>query len=163
VTKTHHVLDAHGAQLIKEIIVSTKLRLAAFAATMTAPFAALAFENTYVPAEKIPYAIEAPGQPQQLGPLWGKRAEGPAGTLLKVPAGFRAPIHAHTADYRAVVIEGQWTHWVPETGEGKGIELSPGSYWTQKADQMHADACVSETSCVILLINDDPYRTYLPK
>jgi len=51
---------------------------------------------------------------------------------------------------------------VPETGEGEGVELPPGSYWTQKADQMHLDACISDTECVILLINDDPYTTYLP-
>jgi len=120
-------------------------------------------ENEYVPAERIPFAFEAPGQPQQLGPLWGRRAAGPAGTLLKVPAGFRAPIHAHTADYRAVVITGVWTHWVPETNEGQGLELRPGAYWTQKADQMHGDACVSDTECVILLINEDPYETYLPE
>ena len=140
-----------------------KLRLAAFAAIGLAPLQGLAFENTYLPAEDIPYALEAPDQPQRLGPLWGVRAEGPAGTLLKVPAGFRAPIHAHTADYRGVVIEGRWTHWVPESGEGEGIELLPGAYWTQKADQMHGDACVSDTECVILLINDDPYETYLPE
>jgi quercetin dioxygenase-like cupin family protein len=122
---------------------------------------AVAIENTYLPVERIPFAFEAPGQPQQLGPLWGVRSTGPAGTLLKVPAGFRAPIHAHTAGYRAVVIEGQWKHWVPETGEGEEVELLPGAYWTQKADQMHADACVSDTDCVILLINEDPYETYL--
>jgi hypothetical protein len=120
-------------------------------------------ENEYVPAERVPFAYEAPGQPQQLGPLWGRRAEGPAGTFLKVPGGFRAPIHAHSADYRAVVIMGVWTHWVPETDDGQGLELRPGAYWTQKADQMHGDACVSDTECMILLINEDPYETYLPE
>lgn len=143
--------------------MALKLRFAAFAAVILPPFSAFAFENTYLPVEKAPYALEAPDQPQQLASLWGRRATGPAGTLLKVPAGFRAPIHAHTADYRAVVIEGRWSHWVPETGEGEGIELLPGAYWTQKADQMHADACVSDTECVILLINYDPYVTYLPQ
>jgi hypothetical protein len=113
--------------------------------------------------DKIPYVFEAPNPPQQLGKLWGDRAIGPAGTLLKVPAGFRAPIHAHTADYRGIVIEGTWSHWIPDTAEGKGIELAPGSYWTQEADQFHADACISTTDCVILLINETPYRTYLPK
>ena len=121
------------------------------------------FQNELIPAERVPFAFEAAGQPQQLGPLWGVRAEGPAGTLLKVPGGFRAPIHAHTADYRAVVISGRWTHWVPGSGEGQGSELRPGSYWTQRADQMHGDACVSDSECVILLINQDPYRTYLPE
>lgn len=138
-------------------------RLAALASAIVFASPAAAIENVYVPDKAVPYALEAPDQPQQLGSLWGRRAEGPAGTLLKVPAGFRAPVHAHTADYRGVVIKGLWTHWVPETGEGEGIELPPGSYWTQKADQMHADACISEVECVILLLNEDPYETYLPK
>jgi quercetin dioxygenase-like cupin family protein len=136
---------------------------AALAAIVSISLPVLALDNSFLPAAAIPYAFEAEGQPQQLGSLWGDRAVGPAGTLLKVPGGFRAPIHAHTADYRAVVIEGRWAHWVPETGEGERIELAPGSYWTQRADQPHADACVSATECVILLINDDPYVTYLPQ
>ena len=114
-----------------------------------------------MPAEEVPFVHEAPDQPQQLGPLWGTRSNGPAGTLLRFPRGFVAPVHAHTADYRAVVIKGTWKHWLPGDTEGRGPELKAGSYWTQKADQMHADACVSESDCVILIINEDPYETYL--
>ncbi|MGH8196234.1 MAG: DUF4437 domain-containing protein [Woeseiaceae bacterium] len=76
-----------------------------------------------------------------------------------IPGGFAAPIHSHTADYRAVVIEGTWTHWFDENTKGEAVELRPGSYWTQPADKRHGDACVSETPCTILLINSDPYET----
>jgi quercetin dioxygenase-like cupin family protein len=112
-----------------------------------------------LPAESIPWAVEAPGQPQRLGKLWGERSTGPAGTLLKVPGGFVAPIHSHTADYRAVVVEGAWKHWFDENAEGAAVELRPGSYWTQAADKWHGDACVSEIPCTILLINSEPYET----
>lgn len=71
-----------------------------------------------------------------MGSLWGERAKGAAGTLLKVPA---------------------------TGGEATKGELPSESYWTQKANEMHDDACLSETECVILLINDTPYETYLPK
>jgi len=114
-----------------------------------------------VPAQKIPWAVEAPGQPQRLGALWGERSKGPAGTLLKVPGGFVAPIHMHTADYRAVVIEGIWKHWPEGASQAGAIALRPGSYWTQKARKWHADACVSKAPCTILLINTDPYKTVL--
>jgi hypothetical protein len=117
--------------------------------------------DTMVPAQKIPWVVEAPGQPQRLGKLWGDRAIGPAGTLLKVPGGFVAPVHMHTADYRAVVIEGTWKHWPERGSKDKAAALRPGSYWTQKARLWHADACVSKTSCTILLINTDPYKTVL--
>lgn len=116
-----------------------------------------------MPLHAVQFVEEAPGQPQLLGPLWGDRAVGPAGTFLKTPAGWEAPLHAHTADYKAIVIQGTWTHWVPATDEGKGIELPVGSYWTQGAGQPHKDACLSTEACIVLLINDAPYRTYLAK
>ena len=116
-------------------------------------------QDTRIPAEEAPYRIEVPGQRQQLASLWGERASGPAGTLLKVPGGFVAPVHAHTASYRAVLVEGRWRHWLPDQPQGN--DLLPGSYWTQVKDQPHVDACVSDTSCVLLLVNDDPYTTYL--
>ena len=43
----------------------------------------------------------------------------------------------------------------------RGCGLPPGSYWTQAADQPHKDACVSDEACIILLINQEPYETYL--
>ncbi|MBZ9959472.1 DUF4437 domain-containing protein [Mesorhizobium sp. BR1-1-14] len=139
------------------------LKILTLAAMLTIPGRAFGLEDSYLPASKIPYVSEAPDQPQRLGPLWGERAKGPAGTLLKVPGNWHAPVHAHTADYRAVVIQGLWAHWQMDGGEASKVELPPGSYWTQKANEMHADACLSEAECVILLINTEPYETYLPK
>jgi hypothetical protein len=81
-----------------------RFALLALAFLSAVPGKAFALEDSYLPAGKIPYLAEAPGQPQRLGALWGERATGPAGTLLKVPGKWRAPVHAHTADYRAVVI-----------------------------------------------------------
>lgn len=114
-----------------------------------------------VPIEKVPWAVETPGQPQRLGSLWGVRSKGPAGTFLKVPGRWDAPVHTHTADYRAVVIEGIWKHWPEGSNKAAAPDLHPGSYWTQTARQWHADACVSSTPCTILLINSQPYRTIL--
>jgi hypothetical protein len=132
---------------------------AAALAVLGTSVSAKAPSDVMIPVEKIPWAVEAPGQPQRLGALWGHRATGSAGTLLKVPGGFVAPVHTHTADYRAVVVEGVWKHWPEGAGKDQAIALRPGSYWTQKARQWHADACVSKTSCTILLINTDAYKT----
>lgn len=59
--------------------------VAAVAAVIILPSQTYALENTYLPVEKVPYYEEMPDQPHRLGPLWGKRDVGPAGTLLKVP------------------------------------------------------------------------------
>jgi hypothetical protein len=130
---------------------------AAGGAVATTAFAA----DRMIPIERVPWAVETPGQPQRLGSLWGVRSTGPAGTFLKVPGGWEAPIHTHTADYRAVVIQGVWKHWPEASSKAAATSLRPGSYWTQKARQWHADACISSTPCTILLINSQPYRTII--
>jgi hypothetical protein len=123
--------------------------------------AAYAADDVVIPFPEVKFMEEAPGQPQRLGPLWGIRAQGAAGTYLRTPGGFEAPLHSHTADYRAVVIKGTWSHWIPANGEKAAKPLPVGSYWTQKADEPHKDACISTEECVILLINNDPYQTVL--
>src|SRR3982750_2536785 len=86
--------------------------------------------NPNVRANKLARYREAQNIPAEPAPLWGDRSKGEAGTYLRVPGGWEAPLHYHTADYWAVVVQGEWTHWVPSTGEGKGIQLLPGAFWT---------------------------------
>jgi hypothetical protein len=118
--------------------------------------------NRYVTAANIPWVAE-PGAPVELGRLWGvPRDQGEAGTLLRTPAGFRSGVHSHTADYWAVVIQGTWEHWVPSTGEGRRLRFEPGAHWSQVRTQLHEDACVSTTPCVIFLYNKAPYVTQFP-
>jgi hypothetical protein len=120
-------------------------------------------QNRYIPPDKTPWYNEAPNVPVDLAPLLGDRAKGEAGTLLRAPGGFDSGPHSHTADYWAIVVEGEWAHWVPSTGEGRGVRLLPGAFWTQVHTQLHQDACLSKTPCVIFLFNRDPYVTEYPK
>ncbi|HEU0310696.1 MAG TPA: DUF4437 domain-containing protein [Sphingomicrobium sp.] len=137
---------------IRSICTMTAISLAAAANGATPG-------NHYLPADRIAWSSD-PGAPVELGPLWGKRADGEAGTLLRTPPGFRAPLHSHTADYWAVVVQGTWEHWVPSTGEGKDIRLERGAHWTQVKAQWHGDACVSAEPCIIFLFNKEPYETH---
>jgi hypothetical protein len=118
--------------------------------------------NRYITSDKLPWYKEAPNIPIQLAPLWGDRAKGEAGTLLSAPPGFDSGLHSHTADYWAVVVQGTWRHWVPSTGEGVGLTLQPGAFWTQIHTQLHQDACVSKTPCIVFLFNRNPYVTEFP-
>ena len=54
--------------------------------------------NRYVPADALPWYKESPDLPVDLAPLWGNRANGEAGTLLRTPPGFDSGPHSHTAD-----------------------------------------------------------------
>lgn len=121
------------------------------------------FTNRYIPADRISWYAEAPGIPIKLAALWGDRKTGEAGTLLTAPAGWESGLHSHTADYWAVVVQGTWRHTVPSTGEGKGLRLESGAFWTQKHTQLHEDACISATPCVVFLFNKNPYVTEFPK
>jgi hypothetical protein len=104
-----------------------------------------------VPVSELAWMEEIPGEPQRIARLWGDRAVGQAGVLIKVPGGFDAGVHAHTSDYHAVLISGTWTHSVETTGAGQGKTLTRGSYWMQPAKEMHRDRCVSSTECVVLV------------
>jgi hypothetical protein len=119
--------------------------------------------NELLPIERAPWLQEGPQDQHQLAQLWGDRGSGQAGVLLRTPGGFKSGIHAHTADYRALVIAGTWIHTVPEAGESNGVELRPGSYWTQRRDQMHADECKPGAECIVFVFTEAKYETYQPK
>jgi quercetin dioxygenase-like cupin family protein len=73
--------------------------------------------------------------------------------LLKMPSGFEAGRHTHTADYHGLGVQGTWVH----TNEGgKPIELAPGSYVLQPGKQIHNDSCKGTTDCVILVHQHAP-------
>lgn len=73
------------------------------------------------------------------------------GFFLKLPAGFKAPMHTHTADYHAVVVSGAPKHWLPG-GDKAAKALTPGSYWFQPGGQPHDDECTGSEACVLYLV-----------
>ena len=100
-----------------------------------------------------------PGSPVEVITLWGDPSTGEFGRLLKLPAGFVAPIHAHTGDYHGINLTGTWRH---SFEEGKGRELSPGSYVFQPGMAMHGDACVGSEDCVLFLHQHEK-ADFIPK
>ena len=91
----------------------------------------------------------APGVPLQVAKLWGDRAKGESGILLKMPGGFDSGMHAHTGDYHAVLVSGTWIH--TEEGSTEAKELAPGSYVMQTGKKMHNDACKAGADCVLFI------------
>lgn len=103
-----------------------------------------------MPLASLKWAPAAPGSPIQIAVLWGDRAKGPEyGMLLKMPAGSEAGIHAHTGDYHAVNVQGNWVH--TNQGDPKQYELPPGSYVVQPGKAMHNDMCKGTTDCIIFI------------
>ena len=93
--------------------------------------------------------IPRTNSPVETAVLSGDPTTGAHVRLVKLPAGFVVPDHAHTGDYHGVNLTGTWKHTFLETGESR--ELPPGSFVFQPGGEMHGDACIGSEDCIIML------------
>ncbi|HEX4421124.1 MAG TPA: hypothetical protein VH165_24570 [Kofleriaceae bacterium] len=117
----------------------------------------------YAKGAKQPYALvpagtakftpldpRAPAGPQ-VAVISGDLKAGPVALLLKLPRGAE-PIHWHTSDYYAVLVEGTAKHWL--AGQVVPAQGSPaGTSWFQpggSAATAHGDECTSD-SCTVFV------------
>ena len=91
--------------------------------------------------------------PLQVTVLWGDPATGAHGRLIKLPAGFTAPIHYHTGEYHGINVAGTWRHSFEE-GASISQDLPQGSYVWQPAGGYHGDTCVGPEDCIFFLTQD---------
>ena len=111
-------------------------------------------------ADELVWVEHAPGSPVKRAMLWGSRDSGnDYGMLLKLPAGFVSPVHAHNGDYHGLNVAGTWRHSF-DGGEQK--DLPPGSYVFQPSMGMHSDACIGSEDC-ILFIHQHSKGSYIRK
>lgn len=90
--------------------------------------------------------------------LWGDPEKGPHGAMHKFPAGFEAPLHHHTPDYRAVVISGTLIV-TPDGGAAK--KLGPGSYGSFTGKMKHTTKCDTASECLIMVDAKGPWDVVL--
>ena len=95
----------------------------------------------------------------QLGTVSGNADKGPHGSFLRLPKGFVSPLHLHTGDYEAVVVEGMITN--AEAGK-KAPQLGPGSFYTQKGKVNHVTTCLSETPCLLYVTQRQAFDFITP-
>jgi quercetin dioxygenase-like cupin family protein len=67
---------------------------------------------------------------------------------MKLPAGFSAPLHSHTADHNVVVVAGTLTMTV-EGGAPK--KLGPGSWFEFTGKKKHVTTCDAGADCVLFI------------
>jgi hypothetical protein len=93
----------------------------------------------------------APGAAPSVAPLWGDRAKsGDYGILLRLPPGYVAGMHSHSADSEAVLIQGTWVHTV-DGDPSSNRDLTPGAYVFQPGKQNHDDACKGKVDCIVFV------------
>ena len=89
----------------------------------------------------------APGV--KISDVWGDHTKGAFGAFIKFPAGFSAPLHTHTNDFKVVVISGTFV----QAPEGKPeMRLGPGSYEMQPGgNYKHTTMCDKASECEIFV------------
>jgi anti-sigma factor ChrR (cupin superfamily) len=101
------------------------------------------------PAADVKWAdLDPKGAPGvKIADIWGDHTKGAFGAFLKFPAGFAAPLHTHTYDYRIVIVSGTYI----QGPEGKPeFRVGPGSYVMQPGgNYKHTSACDKASDCVL--------------
>jgi quercetin dioxygenase-like cupin family protein len=81
--------------------------------------------------------------------LRGDAAKGANHIMLKLPGGFAAPLHHHSADHYVTVLTGT----LSLTVDGKETKLPPGSYFAFTGKKQHLTKCDAGTDCTLFIDN----------
>ncbi len=114
-----------------------------------------------VPAENIGFfgaGVKTEAGELNAGPAYGDLQAGRHGTFIRMPAGFVSPLHSHTEDYFAVVIEGVGAN---DPVGAEPTRLPVGSYWFQRGEEDHVTRCLSETDCLFFIVQPGKFD-YVP-
>ena len=105
-----------------------------------------------IPASEIEFVrtgVQTEKGELEAGPAYGNFKSGRHGTFVRMPAGFKSPVHTHTQDYFAVVVEGVGSNHPPE---GEALPLPSGSYWFQRGEEAHVTECLSGKDCLFFIV-----------
>lgn len=90
----------------------------------------------------------------QAAKAYGDYALGAHGTFLRLPPHFASPVHSHSGDEWGVIVAGVAANGKPGS---KDIPLPVGSYFFQKAGELHITKCLSPNECIIFLSQPSKY------
>lgn len=136
----------------KALAFTTLAALAAvslMAAPAEAKSPASAGKATLVGVEELKW-VDVPNTPVKMATVMGNSAKGAHASFLKLPAGFSAPLHSHTADHHVAVVSGTMV-LTPEGGTAK--KLGPGSWFEFTGRKKHTTACDAGADCVIYVVS----------
>jgi hypothetical protein len=88
-----------------------------------------------------------------MAPIQGDGTKGAYEGYLKLPAGFESPIHKHTNDYWAVLVQGKMTHWAADGGSEKDAkQLGVGDLTFMPAKVDHISKCYPGADCIMVVV-----------
>jgi anti-sigma factor ChrR (cupin superfamily) len=133
--------------LSKAVVCSTLVALATVSAAMQAAAQAAAPAASILAAGELKW-VDVPDTPVKMATVKGDAAKGPHASFMKLPGGFSAPLHSHTADHDVVVVAGTLT-MTPEGGTAK--KLGPGSWFEFTGKKKHVTTCDAGADCVLFI------------
>lgn len=77
----------------------------------------------------------------------GDPSKGASHFFIKFDAGFKAPVHHHTANHFVNVVSGT----VTLTVDGTETRLGPGSFFSFSKKQKHGTSCDAASECVLFI------------
>lgn len=93
--------------------------------------------------------------PIQFANAYGDANSGDYGRFGLFPANFETPSHVHSHGYNAIVIKGTMTN--PFNHDQNPPILSPGSFWSVKAGDIHTTACISDIPCEFFVYSNQSF------
>ncbi len=115
--------------------------------------AAAAGKATLVGVDELKW-VDVPNTPAKIATVKGDSAKGAHSSFMKLPGGFSAPLHSHTADHQVVVVSGTIVQ-APEGGKEK--KLGPGSWFEYTGKKTHTTACEAGADCVLFVVAKGPW------
>ena len=100
-----------------------------------------------VPAGDLKWK-ETPDTPGvQTAAVAGDPTKGAGKFFVKLPSGFSAGLHHHTADHFAVVVSGT----IVQTVDGQEYTFPPGSYFSHTGKKQHTTKCTDPAGCMLFV------------
>lgn len=93
--------------------------------------------------------VEIPNTPAKMATVKGDSAKGAHASFVKLPAGFSAPLHFHTADHHVTVVSGTAV-LTPKGATAK--KLAAGSWFEFTGKMQHTTSCEAGADCVLFVV-----------
>jgi uncharacterized cupin superfamily protein len=98
--------------------------------------------------------VDVPNTPAKMATVKGDSATGAHASFVKLPGGFSAPLHFHTADHHVAVVSGTAV-LTPEGGTAK--RLAAGSWFEFTGKMKHVTSCEAGADCVLFVVGKGPW------
>jgi quercetin dioxygenase-like cupin family protein len=133
--------------LSKAAVCSTLVALAVVSSAAPSAAQSAAPTASIVAAGDLKW-VDVPDTPAKMATVKGDAAKGPHASFMKLPGGFSAPLHSHSADHDVVVVAGTLT-MTAEGGTAK--KLGPGSWFEFTGKKKHVTTCDAGADCVLFI------------